>query len=140
MIYCYPTLKVLKHEYRISRNAINFPASCMCSSTIKRFAKETFFVYIVHILHFTTDIIQRKMYIWTTFLQILWFEMELFAFLWHCSKIVIPIWKCSNLIDLLTFSACRVIFHTKNNARESFLLHFKQRVKVSQCTWELRFE
>ena len=91
MIYCYPTLKVLKHEYRISRNAINFPASCMCSSTIKRFAKETFFVYIVHILHFTTDIIQRKMYIWTTFLQILRLEMELFAFLWHCYTIVMPI-------------------------------------------------
>ena len=43
MIYCYPTLKVLKHEYRIAWNAINFSASCMCSSTIKRFAIETFF-------------------------------------------------------------------------------------------------
>ena len=43
MIYCYPTLKVLKHEYRIARNAINFPASCMCSSTIKRFPTETKF-------------------------------------------------------------------------------------------------
>ena len=44
MIYCYPTLKVLKHEYRIARNAINFPASCMCSSTIKRFPTETKFL------------------------------------------------------------------------------------------------
>ena len=49
MIYCYPTLKVLKHEYRIAWNAINFPASCMCSSTIKRFAKETFLLTLLRI-------------------------------------------------------------------------------------------
>ena len=52
MIYCYPTLKVLKHEYRIAWNAINFPASCMCSSTIKRFATETF---LLTMLHLTTE-------------------------------------------------------------------------------------